>query len=84
MPNFSMEDLGNNLHRIKYHIQSYYGVPGTETVEKLAFVFRNGDGTKEGKADGGQDIFYDLYDPSQFIVCFFEAGKCRYQRAQMM
>lgn len=56
-----MTALGNDLHEIKYHINSFYNVPGNETVTSLAFVFRNADGTKVGRAADGSDIFVDLY-----------------------
>lgn len=42
------------------NIRSFYGVPSGEQVLKLAMVFRNADGTKEGKASGGTDIFVDI------------------------
>ncbi|MFK7934829.1 MAG: alpha-amylase family glycosyl hydrolase, partial [Saprospiraceae bacterium] len=43
-------------------IREYYGVGANEMVEQLAFVFRNGDGSLEGKDVGGSDIFYTVYD----------------------
>jgi 1,4-alpha-glucan branching enzyme len=42
------------------NIRSFYGVPSGEKVLKLAMVFRNADGSKEGKATGGADIFVDI------------------------
>ena len=43
-------------------IVQFYGVSDpNETIEKLAFVFRNADGSKEGKDLGGADIFYPVY-----------------------
>lgn len=42
-------------------ITEYYNVGTNEEVLDLAFVFRNGDGTLEGKGDGGSDIFYPVY-----------------------
>lgn len=42
-------------------VRNYYGVPTNETIQKMAFVFRNATGTLEGKATGGTDIFYDIY-----------------------
>lgn len=42
-------------------VRSYYGIPQGEDALKLAFVFRNADGSKEGKGTGNTDIFYDLY-----------------------
>lgn len=41
-------------------IRTYFGVPAGEEIQKIAFVFRNADGTKEGKATGGMDIFVDV------------------------
>jgi len=35
-----------------------------EEIETMNFVFRNADGSKEGKADGGADIFVDVVDVS--------------------
>ncbi|RMG80268.1 MAG: T9SS C-terminal target domain-containing protein [Bacteroidetes bacterium] len=52
-------------------IKNYYGIGAGETVENLAFVFRNADGSKEGKADGGADIFYPVYpDDLDFTAAF--------------
>lgn len=42
-------------------IRSFYGVPSGETIKQLAFVFRNSDGTKTGKATGDKDIFATVY-----------------------
>ncbi|MEL6670939.1 MAG: alpha-amylase family glycosyl hydrolase [Bacteroidota bacterium] len=61
-----MEDIGNNKHRVKIHIKSYYGIPNGETVEKLAFVFRSQDGSQEGKTSSNGDIFYDVFDGSSY------------------
>jgi 1,4-alpha-glucan branching enzyme len=41
-------------------IREYFGVPAGEQIEKIAFVFRNADGSLEGKASGGADIFVDV------------------------
>lgn len=46
-------------------IRSYYGVPAGEEILKLALVFRNGTGSKEGKETGGVDIFYPVYPANQ-------------------
>ena len=42
-PKVKMTPLGNNLHSLKFHIASFYNVPSNETVQQLAFVFRNMD-----------------------------------------
>ncbi len=44
-------------------IRTYYGITSpTETVTKLAFVFRSADCSKEGKGTGNADIFLDVVD----------------------
>ena len=43
-------------------IRDYYGVPANETITHLAFVFRSADSSKEGKDDGGKDIFAEVFD----------------------
>ncbi len=44
------------------NIKGYYNVdPATETIQKLAFVFRNGAGSKEGKGANGTDMYYNIY-----------------------
>ncbi len=53
-------------------VKQYYGVTGSEVIEELAIVFRNANGSKEGKADGGADIFYPIYpDDGEFLAVFF-------------
>jgi len=44
-------------------IVDFYGVSASETVEKMAMVFRNTDGSKVGRDDGGFDIFIEVYEP---------------------
>ncbi len=47
-------------------IRQYYGLTNAnEVIEKLAFVFRNGTGSLEGKGTGGSDIFYDVAPANQ-------------------
>lgn len=46
--------------------------PSTEVME-LGFVFRNTDGTKEGKTEGNGDIFLPVYPPgNQLFATLFE------------
>jgi len=68
--NVLMEDLGNNLHKLRYHIRSYYGIPQGEVVESLAFVFRNADGTIVGRDTDGSDIFYEIATGAALEVSF--------------
>lgn len=44
-------------------IRGYYGITDpAEKVRQLAFVFRNADGSRQGKTSGGGDIFVDVAD----------------------
>lgn len=52
-----MTNIGGDNWEITIHVESYYGYPGGTTVNGLWMVFRNADGTLEGKDDNGEDIF---------------------------
>jgi hypothetical protein len=55
-----MTPMGNNMHSITITPQTFYELGGGEVVSKLAFVFRNVDGSKECKNTDGSDIFIEL------------------------
>ena len=59
--NVIMTDLGNNIHELIIDIDQYYGFPNGTDIAKLAFVFRNIDGSVEGKTATMGDIFYSIY-----------------------
>ena len=59
--NVLMTDLGNNIHELIIDIDQYYGFPNGTNVAKLAFVFRNFDGSLEGKTANMGDILYPIY-----------------------
>jgi len=42
-------------------VREYYGVPASETITHMAFVFRSEDSSQEGKGPGGSDIFVEVY-----------------------
>ncbi|WP_440998745.1 alpha-amylase family glycosyl hydrolase [Fodinibius sp. SL11] len=71
IPKAKMERDADNPNRytldITPSIREYYGVPEGETIEQMAFVFRSSDGSREGKATGGEDIFAEVYQ-NQFNV----------------
>ena len=50
----------SNLWEITLTPRAYYNVPEATNIYRLAMVFRNADGSKEGKSDAGGDIFIDL------------------------
>lgn len=43
-------------------INEYYGLNSNQKVSRLAFVFRNSNGSKEGKTADGGDIFVNVYE----------------------
>ncbi|MFZ4542585.1 MAG: alpha-amylase family glycosyl hydrolase [Saprospiraceae bacterium] len=69
-PAWKLEKVSDNLYKYELGptVRDYYGVPAGEKAVKLAFVFRNGNGSAEGKDFGGKDIFYDLTDPGTFVA----------------
>lgn len=54
----------DNIHKlvIKGGIRAFYGIPASENITHLAFVFRSADGSKEMK-DNGNDIFVAISEP---------------------
>jgi hypothetical protein len=58
-----MTEVADNLYSITYNINDFYGVPAGDTVFRLAFVFRNTDGSIVGRNADGSDIFTDVYLP---------------------
>lgn len=64
---YKLEYVSANVWRLFIgNIRDYYGItdPG-EKVRRLAFVFRNADGTKEGKTASGGDIFLNVLGEGQ-------------------
>ncbi|PIX34986.1 MAG: hypothetical protein COZ59_07085, partial [Bacteroidetes bacterium CG_4_8_14_3_um_filter_31_14] len=73
-----MENMGNNLHQIKFHIKSFYQLLSTEKTKALCFVFRNIDGTIAGRNVDGSDFYIHIFSsnifaqftlPVQFPLC---------------
>lgn len=68
-PETRLERIGTNLYRfkIKPSVRSFYGVPSSEQILKVAFVFRSatqvGGVWLEGKTETGGDIFLPLAEP---------------------
>lgn len=55
-----MTAIGDNKFQLSINITQFYGVPANETVLKLAFVFRNQDGSLVGRETDGGDIFVSI------------------------
>jgi hypothetical protein len=60
-PKGLMTNAGSNTWTKTFKIRDFYSIPNTETVLKMAFVFRNTSGSIVGRAADGSDIFYDVY-----------------------
>ena len=58
-----LEKVGSNQYKlvIKPDIRTFYGVPQDEEIYRLAFVFRNADGSVVGRSEDGGDIYADVY-----------------------
>ena len=56
-----MTQVAGPIFQISFNIDQFYNVPANETVLRLAFVFRNANGSIVGRDTDGSDIFVDLY-----------------------
>ncbi|MCH5227358.1 MAG: hypothetical protein J1F16_06030 [Muribaculaceae bacterium] len=60
---YELQYVGPNLWVLNIpDLHTYYGVPVTQQITKLAFVFRSADKSKEGKTASNGDIFVDVVD----------------------
>lgn len=64
-----------NLYSINYNITEFYDIQTGQEVEKLAFVFRNVDGSLSGRAEDGSDIYVDVYPPNQGLLLSIDSPK---------
>ncbi|MDF1696435.1 MAG: alpha-amylase family glycosyl hydrolase [Saprospiraceae bacterium] len=67
-PRVKMTNIGNDKHTLSFVIDEFYNVPNDVEIEKLAFVFRNVNGSKEGKTAQNQDIFLDFVNTDGFAA----------------
>ena len=66
-----MTSLGNNRHQITINNpRTFYGVPSTDKILKVTLVFRNADGSKEGKNTDFSDIYLPIYEANTLAVKF--------------
>lgn len=76
---YKMTNVGTNLWQLTIaDLHEFYGVPATEKIEKLAFVFHTlGTSAKEGKTVAGGDIYVTIM-PENFpaaIAAALPSGK---------
>ena len=67
---YQLTYVSENLWQLNIgDIREYYGITDPDVkVTRLAFVFRTGDKTHEGKADGDKDIFLDVVDAGLQVI----------------
>lgn len=67
---YRLQYVSENLWKLEIgDLRSYYGITDpTETIEKLAFVFRNSNGSLQGKTATGGDIFLDVSDAGLQVI----------------
>ncbi|WP_192820568.1 DUF4961 domain-containing protein [Rufibacter sp. LB8] len=73
-PQAMMVALGNNRYQITLTPRTFYNVPASEQITALMFVFRNSDGSKEGKDVGGKDIKVSLFSSGSFNASITQPG----------
>ncbi len=61
---YKMTRISANVYALEItpNIREYYGVAAGEVIQKMAFVFRSADNSKEGKDTGNKDIFIQVSD----------------------
>ncbi len=68
----AMTYVSPNLFKKTFNIRAFFSIPASgETVLKLAFVFRNQDGSIVGRAADGSDIFYSVYPANAPLQTIF-------------
>lgn len=65
-----MKSVGNDQYRLTYHLRNFYQVPQGEKILKMAFVFRNENGSLVGRNTDGSDIFVDVAIPGSLQAAF--------------
>ncbi len=58
---FQMQYISGTRWKKGFNINEYYGVPPTEQILSLAFVFRNADGSNVGRDTDGSDMFLPIF-----------------------
>lgn len=57
IPELQLKRESDNLYSFRLHPKSFYGLESDESIVRLAFVFRNADGTKAAKHSDDQDFY---------------------------
>ncbi|MRR19585.1 T9SS type A sorting domain-containing protein, partial [bacterium] len=70
LPKAKLTKVSANVYTLSISpsIREFYAVPAGEQIQKLAFVFRNSDGSRTGRDVGGADIFYNVSEEAAFDI----------------
>ena len=68
IPRLKMTKIEDNKYSYTLTIREFYQVPAAEEILQLAFVFRNVDGSKAGRAPDGSDIFLDIFSDEEALI----------------
>lgn len=71
-PNTKMTKQSNGKYTFDINPRTFLSVPTGETIQKLAILFRNADGSIVGRNADGSDIFVPIYPASTLSVRFSE------------
>jgi len=68
LPKAKLTKVSANVYTLTVSpsIREFYGVPAGEQILKMAFVFRNSNGSRTGRDVGGADIFYNVSEEAAF------------------
>jgi 1,4-alpha-glucan branching enzyme len=81
-PRVLMTSIGNNKWQITYNIAGFYADNSGDTINDLAFVFRNTNGSIVGRTALGGDIFTKVYNDS--LHCAFIPGSGSVVQASLL
>lgn len=71
-----MTSLGDNKYSLTYNIRNFHNVPANERILRMAFVFRNLNGSIVGRNTDGSDIFIDVFDnPNQLAISIIQPDR---------
>lgn len=63
-PELEMTPLGDNKYSFTMTPSEFYDIPAGDVLLRLAFVFRNADGSMAGRAADQSDIFLEVVNPN--------------------
>ncbi len=73
-----MDSLGNNMWSITLDVPSFYSLGYGYPAKYIGMVFRNEDGTKDGKDSSGNEVYIDL-QTGAVISSTFNGVKAEYE-----